>query len=145
MDYIPKNIEEVLIYAALAACVALWKANNNSAKLCEKRDKESSERLDLMSKTIVDMQAKANARALEREKAMVEVSARVADTLDRSTNALESTRDLCLRAIKMLRRYGDDEDSSTSLPQLPTPHRAIERKRLRPEPKDDETSAIFRE
>ncbi|MGL4232111.1 MAG: hypothetical protein ACRCWJ_12170, partial [Casimicrobium sp.] len=126
-----------------------------SAKRCEERDKESTKRLDLMGQTLMDMQSKTNARALEREKAMVEVSARVADTLDRSTNALEATRDLCIKAIKMLRKYsknssngdeGDEGDSSTSLPPLPTPPpQALERKRQRTDPRDDETSAIFRE
>ena len=154
MDFIPKSLEEVLVYATLLACAALWKVNASSAKRCEERDKESTKRLDLMSQTLMEMQAKTNARALEREKAMVEVSARVADTLDRSTNALEATRDLCIKAIKMLRKYsknssngdeGDESDSSTALPPLPTPPQALERKRQRTDPRDDETSAIFRE
>ncbi|MGL4230676.1 MAG: hypothetical protein ACRCWJ_04845 [Casimicrobium sp.] len=151
MDFIPKSMEELLVYATLLACAALWKVNASSAKRCEERDKESTKRLDLMGQTLMDMQSKTNARALEREKAMVEVSARVADTLDRSTNALEATRDLCIKAIKMLRKYsnnsnnGDEGDSSTALPPLPTPPQALERKRQRTDPRGDETSAIFRE
>jgi hypothetical protein len=149
MDFAPKSVEELLVYAALLACAALWRANAIATKRCEDRDVENTKRLDLMSRTVVDMQSKAGERTLEREKAMVEINARVADALDRSSEALVSTKELCFRAIKMLRRYGDDHseasDSSHNLTPSPHPvhHEAVERKR--PSTNSDETSRIFRD
>lgn len=131
MDFAPKNVEELLVYAALLAVAALWRAHAKGRERCEK---EVEQLRSEVQKLHLSIHSDANAmaeRGEERERLLSIMVQRV-------TQAMEDQREVIVRSIRMLRRY--DPDPSPMPGEEDTP---IIRPKSRA--RDDETSAIFRE
>jgi hypothetical protein len=132
MDFAPKNLEELMVYAALLGLAALWRAHVKEKSRCEKANLDmQSEIRDLRLSQLSEARAMAD-RGEERERLL-------AVMVDKVTLALDQQRELVKKAFGALKRYDAD----------PTPRpgeRDSSALYIKPhDQRDDETSAIFRE
>lgn len=130
MDFIPKSMEELLVYAVLLAVAALYRNQLKGKDKCEKRVEKLEEHVNRMNLAMVDDAKLVAKQGEERERLLAKLVAEV-------SQILVEQKDIIYRSIKILRRFDPDETPPPAS-KATAPTEALERKH------DDETSAIFK-
>jgi len=135
MDFEPKTTEELLVYAAIIAVIALWRAFAKEKDRCEKNNSDMKLEMAALHSTLHTTAAEASRRGEERERLLSVM-------VQQTTQAMKDQREVTIRAVRLLRRY--DPDPDVSFAPRPDDHEIVLPPREAPA-RDDETSALFRD